>query len=222
MDSTQELIKASDDLRFLRVFCVLHAKCVSMSAAQRTFGPWCSKLNTKKGGKGGNAKSGNSSSPRGAKDNNSYNTTSGGRDLVRLQERPMFQGSSSSYKNGNSSSRTSFYNGGRGGGGGGSGWYNNSGGVSSSVNKDNSFIAAAREKHNGEVWERLSGQCPPYVFRHRHDCRSYIKDYRERFTVGNVCRRARKAPVLGVDVPDPYKCKRKKRKQPWWVCIQRV
>ncbi|KAL8562560.1 hypothetical protein ACOMHN_045825 [Nucella lapillus] len=61
-----------------------------------------------------------------------------------------------------------------------------------------------------DVFDRLSSQDPPYVFHHLGDVKGYMSEYRERCTVGRVCRKARHRPVLGVDVPDPYVCRKKK------------
>ncbi|KAK7087132.1 hypothetical protein V1264_021221 [Littorina saxatilis] len=61
-----------------------------------------------------------------------------------------------------------------------------------------------------DVFDRLSGQGAPYAFQHFADVTQYMSEYREQHTVGRVCRRMKKVPVMGVDVPDPYTCRKKR------------
>ena len=84
--------------------------------------------------------------------------------------------------------------------------------VLTGTSKDNGNTGREKNTKTSDVFDRLSGQAPPYVFRHLADVKLYMREYREQYTVGLVCRKQKKTLVLGVDVPDPYSCKRKK---PW-------
>ena len=171
--SVQALVRLSEDIRFFRLFYLVHAKCAILSS--RPFGPWCSGTTSKRRKRSGLSCSKPSKySPSGDK---------------IFWERPL---QTSPVKNEGATSRP------------------NTDGVS------NDGEASVKEKHakNGDVFDRLSGQSAPYLFRHLADVRDYISEYREQCTVGLVGRKLKRAPVLGVDVPDPYSCK---KKHPWYV-----